>query len=427
MSKPKSIKSKPKKSQAGKVAAGSEAVLAFDGPRVIRAQPDGLVPAQYYFNNLECEIVTPWTFLPEAGETHYVVPMWDDHSAAPVEVLPALRLDGPLTPEDFPYPFEIPQAFLLRSAIVDLRFRVYLDPPPSQNYDTSEPTLLRIDRDAPGVGGPLPPAIFPVDPITDAYLGMTPLVPMEVPGGYLGREIGDEILMYFSDMNTLPTGAPAVVSPPLTSATGQIFVNVPNTVFQNFPGAAFVFCFYRLRDRAGNLNPEFSLVAQAALEVGLPAPTYMRPRFPQADSEPIVNPNRYMTCACTPKIWFGVEIRIDPNTGPGAGIQHGDLVVMHFQGYGQALDVNPLPDIVDTQSHIWDGVADALGYSFWILDVERLIRPLKDRAGGEANYRVYRGGRLNGRSASRFARFDRVVSSAPPTRYCWIDGNAPEP
>lgn len=427
MSKPKSIKSKPKKSQAGKGAAGSEAVLAFDGPQVVRALPDGLVPAQYYFNDLECEIVTPWTFLPEAGETHYVVPVWDDHSAAPVDVLPALRLDGPLTAGDFPYPFEIPQAFLLRSAIVDLSFRIHLDSPTSPNFDISEPTLLRIDRDAPGVGGPLLPAIFPVDPITDAYLGMTPLVPMEVPGGYLGREIGDEILMYFSDMNTLPTGAPAVVSPPLISATGQVFVNVPNTVFQNFPGAAFIFCFYRLRDRAGNLNPEFSLVAQAALRVGLPAPTYMRPRFPQADSEPLANPNRFMTCACTPKIWSGVEIRIDPNTGPGTGIQHGDLVVMHFQGYGQAPDVNPLPDIVDTQSHIWDGVADALGYSFWILDVERLIRPLKENAGGEANYRVYRGGGLIGRSASRFARFDRVVSSAPPTRYCWIDGNAPEP
>ncbi|MCF5173616.1 hypothetical protein GIW43_30890, partial [Pseudomonas canadensis] len=146
MSKPISIKSKPKKSQAGKGAAGSEAVLAFDGPQVVRALPDGLVPAQYYFNDLECEIVTPWTFLPEAGETHYVVPVWDDHSAAPVDVLPALRLDGPLTAGDFPYPFEIPQAFLLRSAIVDLSFRIHLDSPTSPNFDISEPTLLRIDR-----------------------------------------------------------------------------------------------------------------------------------------------------------------------------------------------------------------------------------------------------------------------------------------
>lgn len=427
MSKPKPIKSKPRKSNAGKVVAGSKAVLVFDGPRVIGALPDGLVPAQYYFNDLACAIDTPWTFLPGAGETHYVVPVWHDHSGAPVDVLPALRLDGPLTPGDFPYPFDIPQAFLLRSAIVDLSFRIHLDSPTSPNFDTSDPTLLRIDRDAPGVGGPLLAAIFPVDPITDVYLGMTPLVPMEVPGGYLGREIGDEILMYFSDMNTLPTGPPTVVSAPLVSATGQIFVDVPNTVFQNFPGAAFIFCFYRLRDRAGNLNPEFSPVAQAALRVGLPAPTYIRPRFPQADSEPIANPNRFMTCACTPKIWFGVEIRIDPNTGPGAGIQHGDLVVMHFQGYGQAPDVNPLPHIVDTQSHMWDAVVDALGYSFWILDVERLIRPLKVNAGGEANYRVYRGGTLIGRSASRFARFDRVVPSAPPTRYCWLNGNAPEP
>lgn len=432
MNKPKAIKSKPvkskpKKSQAGKVAAGSGAVLAFDGPRVVRALSDGLVPAQYYFNNLECEIVMPWTFLPGVGETHYVIPVWDDHSGAPVDVLPALPLIGPLTPGDFPFPFEIPQSYLLNSAIVDLYFRVHLDSPTSPNFDTSDATLLRIDRIAPGAGGPLPPAIYPIDPITDLYLGMTPLVPMEVPGGYLGREVGDEILMYFSDTNTLPTGAPTVISPPLVSATGSIIVQVPNTVFQNFPGAAFIFCFYRLRDRAGNLNPEFSLVAQAALEVGLPVPTYPRPRFPQTESEPIANPNRYMTCACTPRIWFGVEIRIEPSTGPGSGIQHGDLVVMRFQGYRQAPDVDPLPDIADTQSHIWDSVADALGYSYWILDVERLIRPLKERAGGEASYRVYRGGAMIGRSASRFARFDRVVPSTPPTRYCWIHGNAPEP
>mgnify|MGYP001760136894 CR=1 FL=1 len=226
MSKSKPIKSKPKKSLAGKVAGGSEALLALDGPRVVRARSDGLVPAQYYFNNLECEIVTPWTFLPAAGETHYVIAVWDDHGATPVDVLPALPLVGPLTPGDFPISFEIPQSFLLNSAIVDLSFRIHLDSPTSPNFDTSNPTLLRIDRDAPGVGGPLAPAIFPVDPITDAYLNSTPLVPMEVPGGYLGREVGDEILMYFSDMNTLPTGAPSVVSPPLISATAVSYTHL---------------------------------------------------------------------------------------------------------------------------------------------------------------------------------------------------------
>ena len=123
MSKPKPVKSKPIKTKTGNVTADSGDVLAFDGPRVVHALSDGLVPAQYYFADLECEIVMPWTFLPGAGETQYVVPVWDDHIAPPVDVLPALALDGPLTPGDFPIQFAIPQSFLLNSANVDLYFR----------------------------------------------------------------------------------------------------------------------------------------------------------------------------------------------------------------------------------------------------------------------------------------------------------------
>jgi len=401
--------------------------MALDGPRVVRALPDGLVPAQYYFGDLEVELVMPWSFLPGAGDTHYVVFEWNDLGASPVDVSPPLELDGPLTVDDFPYATSIPQAFLLRSATVELSFRIHIDSPTNPMFDRSQITTLRIDRDAPGVGEELAPAIFPVDPITTDYLDLNPLVPMQIPGGYRGRESGDEILLYFSMTNTLPTGAPTLISPPQVSATGPIFVDVPHTVFRNFPGALFIFCFYRLRDRAGNLNPQFSEVAQAGLSVGVPSPTYLRPRFPQVDSDPINNPNRWMTCACIPRLWEGVEIRIDQGSSPSPIIQDGDLVTMRFQGYRQAPDVDPLPGIVETQTHVWDGVADAAGYSFLIDDVERLIRPLRNTAGGEASYMVSRAGSIIGRSFSRFARFDRVVPSAPPTRYCWIDGNQPEP
>ena len=417
-----------KKHSPGSTAvSGSGGTLALDGPTVVHALADGLLPAQYYFRDLDVELPMPWSFLPGVGDTHFVVFVWDDHSDAPVDVLPPLRLDGPLTAADFPYPASIPQAFLLNSARVDLSFRIHVDSPSNPSFDTSQLTALRIDRDAPGVGGTLAPAIFPVDPITLDYLDLNPLVPMEIPGNYRGREEGDEILLYFSAMDALPTGAPSFISPPQVSATGQIFVDVPDTIFRSFPGALFIFCFYRLRDRAGNLNPQFSEVARAGLSVAIPAPTFLRPLFPQTESDPINNPNKWMTCACIPPIWVGVEIRINQGSPPFPAIQDGDLVTMRFQGYRQAPDVDPLPDIVEIQTHVWDGVADASGHSFWIRDVERLIRPLRVTAGGEASYMVSRGGVIIGRSFSMFARFDRVVPSAPPPRYCWIDGNVPEP
>ncbi|MCF4992578.1 hypothetical protein GIW60_24640, partial [Pseudomonas gessardii] len=361
---------------------GPGGILAIDAPIVVDALPDGLLPAQYYFSDLQLLIPTPWAFLPGPGRDQYIVFEWSVRGARPVDTPPVL-LPNPMTAADFPYPMQIPQAFLLNSAIVDLTFRIHNGTPNSPSVDTSEVVTLRIDRDAPGGGALLAPAIFPIDPITEAYLVANPLVRMEIPKGYLGREIGDEVLLYFSDMNTLPTGAPTLISAPLTSATGRIFVEVPSDVFRRFPGALWIFCFYRLKDRAGNINPLFSLVAQAGLQTGLPPSRYPRPSFPQSES----HPNRYLTCSTQPAIWFGVEVFIAPHVD----ILSGDLITLRFQGYGLYPDVNPDPYIVETLTHYWDGVTDASGYAFWMTDVERLIRPLKENAGGEASYTVSRG------------------------------------
>lgn len=400
---------------------GPGGTLAITAPNVIDALPDGLVPAQFYFSDLRIEIPSPWAFLPTPGRNQYLVLEWNVRGARPAEAPPIL-LPNPMTPADFPFLVHIPQAFMLNSAIVDLRFRIHNGTPDSPSFDESEVVTIRIDRDAPGGGALLPPAIFPIDPLTEAYLIANPLVPMEIPGGYLGREVGDQVLMYFSDMNILPTGAPTLVSPPLASATGRLFVEVPSDVFRSFPGALWIFCFYRLKDQAGNVNPLFSQVARARLQADLPPARYPRPTFPQSES----HPNRYMTCSTQPPIWFGVEVFIAPH----ADIHDGDLITLRFQGYGLYPDVNPDPNIVETLTHYWNGVADATGYAFWILDVERLIRPLKNNAGGGASYTVSRGGVIIGRSSSRYVPFDRVVPTSPPPPnpiYCWTDGNGPEP
>lgn len=397
------------------------APLILDAPIFVDALPDGLIPARFYFADLEVDIPTPWAFLPSPGRDQHGVFEWNVRGARPTDA-PAILLPNPLTAADFPLRLQIPQAFLLSSAIVDVQFRVHNRTPNSPSFDTSQTVTIRIDRDVPGGGALLPPAIYPVDPITEPYLIANPLVPMEIPEGYLGREAGDKVLLYISEMNLLPTGTPTLVSPPLTSASGRIFVDVPSDVFRGFPGALFLFCFYRLEDPAGNVNPLFSQVARVRLQTDLPAPVYMRPQFPQSES----HPNRFMTCSTQPPIWLGVEVFIPPDPN----LLDGDLVTLRFQGYGQYPDVNPDPSSVETLTHFWDAVADAAGYAFWIRDVERVIRPLKESAGGEASYTVSRAGVPIGRSSSRFVPFDRVVptSPTPPTPiYCWIGGNGPEP
>lgn len=401
--------------------SGPGGTLVLPDPIVDEALPDGLIPAEFYFSDLCISLPTPWAVLPGQGRSQYLIFVWHVRGALPVDA-PPIELRGPLTDGDFPLPAKIPQAFLLSSAVVDLSYRIHNARPDSPSMDTSGTVTIRIDRDAPGVGELLAPAIFPIDPITQDYLDANPMVPMEIPLGYRGREVGDRVLMYFSDRNELPTGLPTLTSPPLTSDSGRIFVEVPSEVFTRFPGALWLFCFYRLADRAGNVNPAFSLVASARLQTSLPPVTYIRPSFPQSES----HPNRYLTCSTLPPIWFGVEVHIPPDTN----LLQGDLVTLRFQGYAQYPDVNPDPNIVETLAHFWDEVADASGYNFWLRDVERLIRPLKKNAGGQASYMVSRGGTIIGRSASRYVQFDRVVPQSPPLPnpvYCWIDGNGPEP
>ena len=90
----------------------------LDGPDFVDAEPDGLIPAQFYFADLEVDLPTPWAFLPTPGRDQYVVFEWAVRGARPTDAPPIL-LPNPLTAADFPVRVQIPQAFLLNSAIVD--------------------------------------------------------------------------------------------------------------------------------------------------------------------------------------------------------------------------------------------------------------------------------------------------------------------
>ncbi|MGY2374913.1 hypothetical protein ACW9IB_10430 [Pseudomonas sp. SDO524_S393] len=408
-----------KASSSGQANVGgppSGGVLVLDAPDVIRLLPGNVLPALYNDTDLEVEIEIPWPIRPP-GMRQYVVFVWHVVGANPIDV-PESTIEV-LDTTPFPLYATIPASYLLSSAVVELSFRVHNLDPSNPTFEPSESITFTIDREFPGVGL-LAPAIYPADPITDAYLISNPFVPMQIPEAYSGRAANDRVLLYFSDMDTLPTGAPTLISPPIANATGPISVLVPADVFRSFPGALLIFCFYRLQDYAGNLNPQFSQVAQATLQLTGPPILFARPRFPQAETHHAY----YITCTSQPPMWTRVQVLIDADPA----FAHGDLLTMRFQGYARAPDQNPISDTALTLTHFWDAVADAGGYTFDILDVERVIRPLKDTAGGRACFVVSRGEIVVGISAFRYTRFDRVViTTDPPTLYCWIDGDAPEP
>lgn len=402
--------------QAGPGGSPSAVVPVLDAPEVLRLLPGNVLEARYNDSPLEVLIQTAWPVRPP-GIRQYIVFVWHEVGASPVDVTESIV--EVLDTTSFPVDTTIPASYLQNSAVVRLSFRVHNLDPSNPTSEPSREITFTIDRDFPGIGL-LEPAIYPVDPITHNYLITNPFVLMGIPETYAGRAAQDRALLYFSDMNVLPTGAPTLISPPILNTTGPIGVLVPATVFRSFPGALQIFCFYRLQDYAGNLNPQFSQVAVATLDLTGPPEIFNRPRFPQAEP----HPGYYITCSTSPPMWLGVEVCVDPEPG----ILDGDLVTMRFQGFAQAPDQAPIADTALTLTHIWDAVADAEGFSFQILDVERVIRPLKERAAGRACFVVSRMGVTLGISAFRFVRFDRVViTSEPPTLYCWVTGNAPEP
>ncbi|WP_411706361.1 hypothetical protein [Edaphovirga cremea] len=402
--------------QANVGGSSSSGVLILDAPEVIRLLPGNVLPALYNNTDLEVRINSEWPIRPP-GMRQFVVFVWRVVDESPIEVTESIIEVLDTTP--FPIDAFIPASYLLSSAVVELSFHVHNLSPDNPTFEPSESVTFTIDRDFPG-SGLLQPAIYPADPITSPYLISNPFVQMNIPETYSGRAANDQVLLYFSGINVPPTGPPTLISPPISSATGLINVLVPADVFRSFPGALLIFCFYRLRDYVGNLNPQFSQVAQATLDLAGPPVRFVRPRFPQAE----LHSAYYITCSSNPPMWTSVEVRIDPDPA----FSHGDLLTMRFQGYASAPDQNPIADTALTLTHFWDAVADAAGYSFKILDVERVIRPLKDTAGGRACFVVSRGATTLGISAFRYARFDRVViTTQPPTLYCWIGGNAPEP
>lgn len=276
-------------SNAGQSDGGAPGLLAtIAAPGVVNALPDGLIPVRFTFFPLQIDIVEPWAALPVAGFSAFVIFIWDVDGAAPTE-LPPIELRGPITRADFPYRVEIPESWLLSSAVVNLSFRVHNVRPDSPTFDLSDSVRITIDHDAPGRSRELDPAIFPEDPITEGYLNATPLVPIEIPDTYFDRKVGDEVLIYLSDRDALPTGAPTLISSPLPTDTGPIYVDVPRDFFRRFPGARRLYCFYRLRDRAGNLNLAFSRVAEVELLLTTPPSDLPAPQVPAYDADLLID------------------------------------------------------------------------------------------------------------------------------------------
>lgn len=275
--------------------AGSTAIesVAVSPPRTLEklsieyALSDGVIPIKYLFDDLRVKLTEPWTELAGENESDFLIPTYHARGSVPIELEP-IELRGPITARQFPIEIKIPQAYFLNSAVVDLSYRVHNLFPDTEVFETSFVTTIIIDRVAPGGGEVLKAARFLLDPITEFDLDNSTSIDVEVPGDYLDRKAGDTVLGYLNTHGTQPTG-PAFPMQSFAATSGPMLVNIPVAEIRKFAGAAVLYFFYRLRDRAGNLSAQYSLVASTRLILNAPPAKLSPPEIPAYESDLLIN------------------------------------------------------------------------------------------------------------------------------------------
>ncbi|MGY2166110.1 hypothetical protein [Pseudomonas tolaasii] len=240
--------------------------------------PSGVIPTALLFADLKVKLNAPWGFLPQLGETDYFVVIWHVQGSVPFD-LPAKRLDGPITAADFPLEQTIPQAYFQNNNKVLVSYRIHNLFEDSLVFETSSPVEVIFDRRSPGENQTLKAPLFHTDPISELDLSTNATLAVEVPGDYSGRALNDEALLYFMNSNALPTGLP-IHAQVFAVTAGSMILNVPVAEFRKFAAFPEIYACYKLKDEAGNIGNQFSLLGRVALNLTPPVTGLLPPEVP---------------------------------------------------------------------------------------------------------------------------------------------------
>ncbi|QHF45233.1 hypothetical protein PspS35_16105 [Pseudomonas sp. S35] len=179
-------------------------------------------------------------------------------------------------------------------------------------------------------------------------------------------------------------------------------------------GVGFKNLFYTVSER-GSLNENLS--ESTPVEVDLTGPV----SFPRPDAPDAVD--GWFNCQSIPKIWEGVRIRVNKHSAirPGDEIRLSWVGTTGFAGGGEVI-----PETVGDFREYWSNDDEVAGGHIFFIPYHPNTQPLKNNAGGAAQFSIWRGTVLIGSSIQpRYLKFDRVYASNPII-YCRPDGNGPE-
>lgn len=255
--------------------------------RVEGRLPSGVIPTAFLYQPLKVFLDTPWTLLPQLGESDFFVVVWEVAGNVPFP-LPARELVGPITARDFPLELSIPASYLLNNARVRIYYRIHNLYEDAQVFEFSHPVDIIIDRRPPAESEVLKAPWFADDDITESDATDNATFDVVVPGDYSGRAALDKIYLHIMGTNAFPVGLPILIKE-FAATTDAMVLKVPVAEIRKYAGTSTLYACYKVMDEAGNITPQFSLFGSTklsleALPADLPVPT-----VPAFDFDRLIN------------------------------------------------------------------------------------------------------------------------------------------
>lgn len=279
---------------AGIVCIGCSArVNAFPAPDLPDALPPlpgdtaWLLPVDFQEQPLVIQVTSPWLDYDNAETTFIDVKFIlddDDDPVAVVRKLPPFDAS-----RDFPVRVSIPSEKFNTPGFKSLKFRVAYD---DANDVESAEVVLEIDHRAPNGDNAGAPLIFPADVIqngvTEDWLADNDdELPVTVPR-WPAIEIGDKVLFFWgTPFEHEPVAVLEITAAHLPDGALISFA-YPGDVLRE-KGNGTLNGFYRLSDRAGNLNPESPPVPIDVIDLPAIPDTFPAPVVPLASTDRLID------------------------------------------------------------------------------------------------------------------------------------------